>query len=222
MPYKFIVPTLSQSLSETHPDVRRAYSRLQWATQKVTQDSNFEYKKPNELLLLGFANGMDIGYHDDGEKTLGPTIVTLSLGARAAMYIRMKKYYFEGMRSNNEPIENDPVLEGCRDYKARKELKDRYEAGELNRIEYAEERMKILQLTKSSTAPTLMKIELHHGHMLVMNGANLRKYYEHMVEPEGGLRFAVTARHILESKVEAADRWMGDCDIPEDMIYDGK
>ncbi|KAJ5614098.1 hypothetical protein N7528_007752 [Penicillium herquei] len=222
MPYKFVVPILTQPLKETHSDVHRAYARLLWATQKVAHDSNFEYKKPNELLILGFANGMDIGYHDDGEKTLGPTIVTLSLGARAAMFVRMKKSYFEGVRSNNEPIKDDPVLEGCRDYEARKELKDRYDAGELTLAQYVEEQKKIIKLTKKNTAPPLMKIELHHGHMLVMNGANLQKYYEHCVEPEGGLRFAVTARHILEDQVEEADRWMGDFDMPEHMVYDGK
>ncbi|KAJ5738816.1 hypothetical protein N7493_001971 [Penicillium malachiteum] len=241
MPYKFVVPTLTQPLRETHPDVHRAYARLLWATQKVAHDSNYEYKKPNELLLLGFANGMDIGvslhqirdeivfnanyvfkYHDDGEKTLGPTIVTLSLGARAAMFFRMKKSYFEGIRINNEPLKDDPVLVGCRDYEARKKLKDRFEARELTSLQYVEERRKILKLTKSHKAPPILKIELHHGHMVVMNGANLQKYYEHCVEPEGGLRFAVTARHILEDTVDEADRWMGDFNMPEHMIYDEK
>ncbi|KAI0475883.1 hypothetical protein GGR56DRAFT_440989 [Xylariaceae sp. FL0804] len=45
----------------------------------------------NELLTLGYFEGSHISYHDDGEKELGPTVATLSLGSPAIMAFRPKK-----------------------------------------------------------------------------------------------------------------------------------
>ncbi|GAA5881838.1 hypothetical protein JCM1840_001631 [Sporobolomyces johnsonii] len=39
----------------------------------------------------------------------------------------------------------------------------------------------------------VLKLRLRHGHVMIMEGAEMQKAFEHMVEPEG-LRFAATAR----------------------------
>ncbi|KAJ5983196.1 hypothetical protein N7481_005295 [Penicillium waksmanii] len=224
LPYKFVVSTQSKSFSDTHQDVLVAHSRLVWATEKIVAESNMEYQKPNELLLVCYVTNMDMGYHDDGEDDLGPTVATLSLGGSSTMFLRMKKKYFVGLRQskNGAPTltKDDPVLDGCQNYDQRKALKDRYDQGFLTEPEYDEERWKILK--SAEDAAPILKMELHHGHMVVMNGEGLQKYYEHKVVPDGGLRFAVTARHIQEDTVKAEDTWMGQYKLPSGQAYNGE
>jgi hypothetical protein len=61
LPYKFVVTTQSKSFSETHQDVLLAHSRLVWATRQTVAESNHEFQKPNELLLVCYVADMDMG-----------------------------------------------------------------------------------------------------------------------------------------------------------------
>ncbi|GAA5967421.1 hypothetical protein JCM11641_000543 [Rhodosporidiobolus odoratus] len=74
-----------------------------------------------------------------------------------------------------------------------KKIKKKPAAGEnVQTVENDEE------LTKFGTAkaPACLKIRLTHGDVCIMEGKDTQKIFEHMVEPEGGLRFAATARFI--------------------------
>jgi hypothetical protein len=96
------------------------------------------------------------------------------------MFLRMKAKYFAGLRKSDKGSTSltkyDPVLIGCHDYERRKALKDQYDQGLFTEDQYDAERRKILR--PMTDAPPIIKMELHHGHMVVMNGQNLQKYYE--------------------------------------------
>ncbi|OWO97994.1 hypothetical protein B2J93_8219 [Marssonina coronariae] len=90
--YKFGVKPVSQDF-ESSPDViLMILKRVTWAAEEIVgRYDGQEYLVPNELLCLGYHNDSKIGYHDDGESTLGPTVTSLSLGCSATMSFRPKK-----------------------------------------------------------------------------------------------------------------------------------
>lgn len=51
-----------------------------------------------------------VQWHDDGEKELGPTVATLSLGAAAVMRFRPKRKSTIGTRGKNKTGIKQPVL----------------------------------------------------------------------------------------------------------------
>jgi alkylated DNA repair dioxygenase AlkB len=117
-------------------------------------------------------------YHDDGESSLGPTIATLSLGARSVMSIRMKYKYYNGLSKTKTLLKDDPVLVGCRMEAERRSLKSQLAKGEIGQTTYDSLRRKVLQKGKCGEAPIEIKMELNHGDLVVMHGENLQKYYE--------------------------------------------
>jgi hypothetical protein len=102
-PYKFVVAQNSTAFSEAPNVIIKALKRLTCAGQQVLNDLGEPFEGFNELLSLGYFQNDSIGYHDDGEKELGPTIATLSLGAEALMTLRLKKKYQSiGRASSNK------------------------------------------------------------------------------------------------------------------------
>ncbi|KAI1114187.1 hypothetical protein F5Y14DRAFT_451367 [Nemania sp. NC0429] len=106
--YKFGVVVETSNGFETAPDpVMKALSRLTWggaAAVKLTAEyaaqNNLSFDSAsmpnefidfNEQLMLGYFEGSQISFHDDGEKELGPTVATLSLGSPSTMRFRGKK-----------------------------------------------------------------------------------------------------------------------------------
>ncbi|KAI0111085.1 hypothetical protein GGR51DRAFT_508818 [Nemania sp. FL0031] len=106
--YKFGVVVETSNGFETAPDpVMKALSRLTWsgatavaltadhiAEKGLSVDSVSmpnQFVDFNEQLMLGYFEGSQISYHDDGEKELGPTVATLSLGSPSVMRFRGKK-----------------------------------------------------------------------------------------------------------------------------------
>ncbi|KAI0913754.1 hypothetical protein F4823DRAFT_640314 [Ustulina deusta] len=106
--YKFGVVMETSNGFETAPDpVMKALSRLTWggatavaltadhvAKNGLSVDSSSmpdNFTDFNEQLMLGYFGESQISYHDDGEKELGPTVATLSLGSPACMRFRGKK-----------------------------------------------------------------------------------------------------------------------------------
>jgi hypothetical protein len=121
---------------------------------------------------------MPLKYHDDGESSLGPTITTLSLGAKATMKIRLKDKYFRGFTASKKLLDNDPVLVSCDKYKERKELKSKWEKKEITDGEYNKLRAELAGQGKRKEATPVINLDIQHGDLVVMHGANLQKYFE--------------------------------------------
>ncbi|GAP91332.1 putative oxoglutarate iron-dependent oxygenase protein [Rosellinia necatrix] len=106
--YKFGVVVETSNGFDTAPDpVMKALGRLTWSGAKavaLTTDHIAskgmsvdavsmpdQFVEFNEQLMLGYFQGSQISYHDDGEKELGPTVATLSLGSPSIMRFRGKR-----------------------------------------------------------------------------------------------------------------------------------
>lgn len=96
-PYKFVVAQSSQPFTAAPKVIVKALKKMTWAGQSCIAEHGPAFQDFNELLSIGYLENTKIGYHDDGEKELGPTIATLSLGAQAVMMLRPKKSTPEGM-----------------------------------------------------------------------------------------------------------------------------
>ncbi|KAE8383316.1 hypothetical protein BDV26DRAFT_287818 [Aspergillus bertholletiae] len=221
-PYKYVAPVNCKGFDEAPEVVLHALGRLQWATEQAVHLAGYAPYPPNEVLVLGYFAEMKIGYHDDGETSLGPTIATLSLGARSTMQIRMKYKYYKGQSNRNVLLENDPVLPGCAFQSQRQALKTEQENGVITQSKYDKQRRELFKSDRSQCeAKPFIKLDLHHGDMVVMHGENLQKYYEHEVIPENKLRFALTARHIKAEYVDTKDTHKGDLSPARHQVYNG-
>ncbi|KAL5116983.1 hypothetical protein ACEQ8H_005069 [Pleosporales sp. CAS-2024a] len=163
----------------------------------------------NEVLALGYFESQKMNYHDDGEFGLGPTIATLSLGAPGTMRIRMKARHYHGCSSAGVYDDARP-LPGCANYEARVKLQPDLDALKQSDPKAWRARLKIvpreLKLKHAGQAKDVLKMELGHGDVVVMHGAELQKYYEHAVEHAGRLRFALTCRYIDPESLNEADK----------------
>ncbi|KAI9753079.1 MAG: sedoheptulose-7-phosphate:D-glyceraldehyde-3- phosphate transaldolase [Chaenotheca gracillima] len=201
--YEYYVDVPTRSFEESCQAVRAARTLLNWAGNDVVRNSDDDsehFKEFNELLALGYFEKQKMNYHDDGEHGLGPTIATLSLGYPASMSLRMKAKYYTGMSKTGSYVTKAPPVPGCLKYEQRKVAHAR-----LDGVENATERQKIgekiirdLQLTtkKRTTCPPLVNLTLRHGDIVIMHGFNLQKYYEHAVESQETIRFALTCRYV--------------------------
>ncbi|KAI1361897.1 hypothetical protein F5Y08DRAFT_355731 [Xylaria arbuscula] len=118
--YKFgVVVKTSESFSSAPPPVMRALGRLTWtgktavelssayalahglSVDSVSMPTNFV--DFNEQLILGYFENSKISFHDDGEKELGPTVATLSLGSPSIMNFRGKEKAGFGTEKKPEP-----------------------------------------------------------------------------------------------------------------------
>ncbi|RAL02207.1 uncharacterized protein BO80DRAFT_463876 [Aspergillus ibericus CBS 121593] len=222
MPYKYVVSVASKGFNESCDEILRALGRLTWATKQAVTDAGDCFLPPNELLVLGYLEDMKIGYHDDGESSLGPTIATLSLGAKSTMLIRMKHKYYHGYSKAKKPLSEDPVLEGCENHHRRQALKSRLTDGSISQSMYDDLHAGLLKTGRGGEASPCIRMELNHGDLVVMHGENLQKYYEHSVVPEKRLRFALTARHIKPEHVDATELEKGQFSLAQDQVYDGR
>ena len=229
MPYKYIVGVDSQPFSDAPDVLLNCLQRLRWAGKHAGQED----KKFNELLVVGYFQDSRMGFHDDGEKDLGPTIATLSLGCPASMRFRMKAKYHRG------PVEkggqkarptaydpHEPVLPGSAFAMERNELNKKFKDGKTTLSQLQTEWATILQALDArspGSCPVLLDVTLHHGDMIIMHGAELQKYYEHAVEPvqDGYMRFALTARHIMPNEISEEHRLKGHFDESAFPEYDG-
>lgn len=125
-PYKFGVATLSRPFAEAKAVIIKTVKRLTWAGHQALSGSGEVFQNFNELLALGYFEDTEIGvsniqllyteklkaskYHDDGEKELGPTVASLSLGASATMSWRPKVKSGIGAESKNAKGTKNPML----------------------------------------------------------------------------------------------------------------
>jgi hypothetical protein len=96
----------------------------------------------------------------------------------------MKYKYFNGstrkadIKAIGTLLQDDPVLKGCIFEDERKALKQKLHDGEISQYEYDSSRRALSRGRKGKEAPTTIKMELHHGDLVVMHGEKLQKYYE--------------------------------------------
>ncbi|KAL4810841.1 hypothetical protein BDV18DRAFT_2688 [Aspergillus unguis] len=228
LPYKYVVSVASRGFNEACDPILRALGRLTWATKSAVSNVGLATRDPNELLLMGYFEGQRIGYHDDGESSLGPTIATLSLGTPATMSIRMKYKYYHGFTKSNkgEVIADDPVLPNCENYQERQHLKEQLLNGSLSSDAYKAAWLDSYKQVKTRkiSPPDIIKMNLNHGDMVVMHGEDVQKYYEHGVEldEESKMRFALTARYIKKDEVPEQDWPKGDFKLSPEQVYNGQ
>ena len=176
-------------------------------------------------------------YHDDGEKELGPVVATLGLGAPSKMSIRMKAKYFKGFirpapNSKRQP-KFDPnlaILPGSQLPEQRKNIRDMLSTATKPQVEKAWQNVyKKLKSTRPIVnAPDALEIAMNHGDIVIMQGAEIQKFYEvsmfpllsspkltfvkHQVVNLGDLRFALTSRHIKPSLINSSHHSKSDFD----------
>ncbi|KAL4922811.1 hypothetical protein BDW62DRAFT_3143 [Aspergillus aurantiobrunneus] len=228
LPYKFVVAVDSRGFNEACDPILRTLGRLTWATKNAVASQGGTALDPNEVLLLGYVEGQKIGYHDDGESSLGPTISSLSLGSPATMAVRMKSRFYHGhnkpLRGEKVHYADDPVLKFCANYDERLRLRTELLNGTLSEENYTKAWWDSYKESKKSvTPPDLIRIQLNHGDMVTMHGEDLQKYFEHGVEVEepSKLRFALTARYVKKEEVAEEDWSKGNFTLTSDQVYDG-
>lgn len=122
-------------------------------------------------------------WHDDGEKDLGPDIASLSVGGAATMSFRMKSKYF--LPKNLTPDNYNPELpvqKGSQAWQLRITANEHFKAGRMAEYEAAKKDI-FTFLNKDSEkkkkhAKTCLTLELKHGDMVVMHGAEIQKFWE--------------------------------------------
>lgn len=61
MPYKYVVSVASKGFNEAPDAILRCLGRLTWATEQAVTAAGGLVLPPNELLALGYFEGMKIG-----------------------------------------------------------------------------------------------------------------------------------------------------------------
>ncbi|XPS68807.1 hypothetical protein M3J09_001089 [Ascochyta lentis] len=203
MPYKFIAATASHPFTSAARPITATRSRLNWAAKYLlshsprspssttsattsshtshtsTDPQQFSDHEFNEVLALGYFESQKISYHDDGEHGLGPTIATLSLGAPGTMRIRLKAKHHLGVSPAGVYTDALP-LPGSNAYAAR--LAAHAELQGLKSSDPKRYRRKLkelpgqMQLRSSGNAKDVLRLEVAHGDVVVMQGAALSVY----------------------------------------------
>lgn len=206
MPYKFVAEVADESFDTAPKAVHDARARMNWATRQMLGEDKHE--SFNECLVLGYFEGNMIRYHDDGEKGLGPTIATLSLGDPARMTIRMKRKYYSSYEKNSAFVDREPIM-GCEKYDERlaawKELE---KLGPQERKARLKPLAQELGLKGAATGggPVILDMKVNHGDIVIMHGCKLQEIFEHQVKPLGKLRFAATCRSIDVNSLKPGGR----------------
>jgi hypothetical protein len=200
------------------PDAPDGGSSLASSSSFAAADTGTSSQIPpfNELLALGYFESQRISYHDDGESGLGPTIATLSLGAPGVMRIRLKAKHHTGVSKSGILIDTPP-LPGSLSYAARAKLIPQLQElkGKVSPARYLERLRaapKELGLVKGKKATEALALLLGHGDVVLMHGEDVQRYFEHAVEHEGKLRFALTCRWVDPlslSEEERGNAWGG-------------
>ncbi|GAM84217.1 hypothetical protein ANO11243_022110 [Dothideomycetidae sp. 11243] len=225
MPYKFIASGESTSFDGAPWPMTETRSRLSWAARLLSGEEEIGSKEDfNELLAIGYFDGQNIKYHDDGENGLGDTVASLSLGYPAEMYFRVKKKHWFGMATSGQFNTSRP-LPGTPKYDekvaAYQQLQQNEQISEGKGERLKEIAMGIgLQHISGKDRKPWLRLRLCHGDIVVMHGREIQEYMEHRVEPTGVLRFALTARTILPEHLKP-DEWPSYEVLPDDGHYDG-
>ncbi|KAG9186187.1 hypothetical protein G6011_02743 [Alternaria panax] len=218
--FAFIAATASRPFDGAARPITSTRSRLNWAAKlllteedgKTIEGVDQEWKERGfkEVLALGYFEEQKINYHEDGEFGLGPTIATLSLGAPGKMRIRMKARHYHGVSSVAGLYDDAAPIPGCQQYDTRLALQPSLETLKTSDSKAWNARRKQipkqLGLNNKGNARDTLTMQLGHGDIVIMHGADVQKYYEHAVEHAGKLRFALTCRYIDANSLKPDDQ----------------
>ncbi|CAD0082008.1 unnamed protein product [Aureobasidium vineae] len=235
MPYKFIAAGDSLPFTDAPWPVTEAVSRLNWADRMTSGNDIKEQEKFNELYLVAYLQDQSMSYHDDGEKGLGSTVATLSLGGRADMNFRPKAPFYHGKKAitHNQKrmtvMTMDEPLPEFPNYELRKQFIDEIQNSTLSEDEKKERRAEMAVALRAAYAPKkshtkvddYVKLSLGHGDIVIMRGAHLQKYYEHGVTPRGLMRYALTCRTVLPGHLKKSELPDYEVDLVQNE-YDGR
>ena len=204
---------------------------MKWATElvfalekgKPIEEISKEWhsKQYNELLTLAYFEDQEIGWHDDGERGLGPTIATLSLGCTGSMKVRMKALVHNGASATGVYDHKHKPIPGCSKYEERLAAHDTIvqNAPAKYARDYYKDCAKNLGLKGGHAPKHLLDLTLGHGDIVIMYGHILQQYFDHGVEHEGLLRAAMTCRYIDPDSIPAGV--MNYTVEPDKIGYDG-
>lgn len=224
MPYKFVAKGESMPFEGAPWPLTETRSRLNWASRLALEEKFKKEEEFNELLTIGYFDGQNIKYHDDGEKGLGETVASLSLGSPADMWFRVKSKHWTGMTKSGQFVNARP-LPGTANFEARtncyEELNDDLDEGETPKAERLRKLAFELHLQDNlRDRKPWLRLRLSHGDVVVMHGRQVQEYFEHQVDPLGTLRFALTCRTILPDHLKE-EELPGYEVLPDDGHYDG-
>lgn len=228
LPYKFVVAQDSTPFKDAPSLICHAMQRQIWAGETVGMDAS---KPFNEMLVVGYRSEGGMGYHDDGEKELGSTVSTLSLGSEAVMKFRYKgKYHDPPLNFKTDLFKPEKEVVAGVPLEIPRQLLQQWMS---EHKDATKEQMKA-QFKKYPAVREIMngteklafhkdvvQILLKHGDICIMEGPDIQKFMEHEVEPLGCLRFALTSRHILRHMVTPEELHMGDFDVSAYPKYEG-
>lgn len=182
MPYKFVASFDSNSFTGSPWPLTAARSRMNWAAKTVLKGLVDDAHDFNELLTIGYFDGQNIKYHDDGETGLGPTVATLSLGVPADMLFRVKAKHNTGVSKSGVLIETPP-LPGTIQCEARQtaldELKTKTFPTHAAKIEWLHKTAKAMGLNQNNgDRKPWMRLRLSHGDIVIMHGRAIQEYME--------------------------------------------
>ncbi|THZ06751.1 hypothetical protein D6C95_02271 [Aureobasidium pullulans] len=234
MPYKFIAAGDSLSFTDAPWPVTEAVSRLNWADRITSGNAVEDQEKFNELYLVAYLQDQSMNYHDDGEKGLGATVATLSLGARADMGFKPKAPFYHGMRSATHKgkkmtvMTMDEPLPEFPNYELRKQFIEEIKNADLSKDEEMARLAEMAKELQASYPPKkshtkvddYIKLSLGHGDICIMRGAHLQKWFEHGVSPKGLMRYALTCRTVLPGHLKKSELPDYDVDLVQNE-YDG-
>jgi alkylated DNA repair dioxygenase AlkB len=234
MPYKFIAVGDSLPFTDAPWPVTEAVSRLNWADRMTSGSAVEDQEKFNELYLVAYLQDQSMSYHDDGEKGLGSTVATLSLGCRADMGFKPKSPFYHGMKTihykkkrmtvmtKDEPLPEFPNYELRMQFLA--EIRDGNLSDDEEHERLAEMATALRAAYSSKKSHTkvddYIKLSLGHGDIVIMRGAHLQKYYEHGVSPRGLMRYALTCRTVLPGHLKESELPNYEVDLVQNE-YDG-
>jgi len=224
MPYKFAASIDSMSFEVAPWPLSETRSRLDWAARLVLGSAFAKQDEFNELLTIGYFDGQNIKYHDDGERGLGSTVASLSLGASADMLFRVKSKHFSGVSKSGCFTDKAPIP-GTRDFEARRAAYDDLQTDQF--VDNQDRKDRLRQLAEELGLKDVCKdrkpwirLRLSHGDIVVMHGQAIQEYMEHQVESIASLRFALTCRTILADHLKPDE--MPAYEVkPDERLYDG-
>ena len=139
------------------------------------------------------------------------------------MTIRLKKRYYEFPKGltleTYDPLAR--VIPGSRQYKERLVLNNLYRAGNMKGFKIAKAELFRKPKNNVKNAAPILTMKLRMGDMVVMHGAEMQKYFEHSVVPEGKLRFALTCRYVNPARIPETEHWKGKFSFDPAELYTG-
>jgi len=164
--YHYVANQPTVAFEDAHPVVQRARELLEKRVKDLYPDVEF-----NEILNVAYIQSQKMNFHQDGEKGLGPTVASISLGCPAVMDFRIKaKSSKRGKKEHKVPADEENESEAA--------------------AKAAEER--------DEKKRARLTLKLHHGDIVIMHGEKIQTVWEHAAIPLGFFRIAATARYISE------------------------